>query len=122
MSTSSFDPSRVIGFGSAGQETARKMSYAAQSHSLAITYDSESKKFTVLESSNLSKEKVEKIFNESKYEGWYPKVLDSIDALGNRVAVLQPSPGGVFVEMAIPPSRERAKRSAFTMMWWVSDA
>ncbi len=89
MSTSSFDPSKVVGYGTTGQDTARKMSEAAESHSLAITYDSDSKKFTVLNSANLGKEAVAAIFNEKKYEGWEPKVLNTTDSLGNRVVQLK---------------------------------
>ncbi|NGX27704.1 MAG: hypothetical protein K940chlam6_01642, partial [Chlamydiae bacterium] len=37
----------------------------------------------------LTSEYVEKIFNEKKYSGWRPQVLDNTDILGNRLVKLE---------------------------------
>jgi len=88
MSTPAFDPTHVTGYGTTGQVTAMKMNEAATSHSLGLTYNTDSKRFTVLGSSYLSKEALEKIFAKKNYDGWQPQVLDETDSFGNRVVRL----------------------------------
>lgn len=89
MSVPSFDPSRVSGYGTSGQETARKMASTLKAHSLSVTYNADNKKFTIHNSSEIDKETIAKIFSEAVYEGWQPQVLDETDDLGNRLVQLR---------------------------------
>jgi SAM-dependent methyltransferase len=85
MSKTVFDPSRVTGYGTTGQNTARKMNDVATSHSLELNYNTGSKQFTLLGSSDISKEALEKIFAEKVYDRWKPQILYETDSLGNRL-------------------------------------
>lgn len=83
-----FHPSVVLDFGLLGQETIKKMVDALKRHSLQIRYNNKTKKFTVLESSSITKEVIEKIFSAKNYLGWKPIVLDEVDQFGNRLVQL----------------------------------
>lgn len=84
----SFDPTIVSGYGILGQATAREMASTLKAHSLSLTYNPENKRFTILNTSDLDKDSIEKIFSKAVYEGWYPQVLDETDEAGNRLAQL----------------------------------
>ncbi len=90
MSIQIFDPKAVSGFGIFGQETAKKMYTSLSSHSLGVSYESSLKTFTVLGSSSLLSEELEKIFSENKYQGWKPSVLKEVDTDGNHLVRLVP--------------------------------
>jgi len=89
QSISPFHSSQVLSFGLFGQETAQKMADALESHSLQLIYNNKTTKFTVLESSSLTKETIEKIFSEKSYHGWKPQALDEVDQFGNRLVQLR---------------------------------
>ena len=82
-SFSSFDPLHVGSFGDNGRETARTMNKAVQEHNLGLGFNSESKQFTVLNSSSMSKESVQDIFDKHNYNRWKPMVTDETDKEGN---------------------------------------
>ncbi|MGD2168841.1 MAG: hypothetical protein PVI40_01200 [Chlamydiota bacterium] len=102
MTSINFNPSNFESFGATGLNTARKMLEAVTSHGLEATYDAENKKFTILDSSKLSNEFLEKIFSEKAYESWKPKALDEVDALGNRLVKI----------VCISPAEEEALERA----------
>lgn len=89
MSVLSFDPSRVLGYGNSGQETARKMASTLEAHSLSLTYNDSTRKFTIHNSSEIDKEAIAKILSKAVFEAWGPQVLDETDDLGNRLVQLQ---------------------------------
>lgn len=91
-SSLSFHPSVVPQYGKSGEESIRKMSTALGHHSLSITYNENSKQFTVIGSSNLDKNAIIKIFATFGYEVWEPQVLDETDPSGNRLVVLKQKP------------------------------
>ena len=55
---------------------------------MGLSYDPSSKTFTVLGSSSLESEEIEKIFSENKYHGWRPTVLEEVDSDGNHLVRL----------------------------------
>jgi hypothetical protein len=85
MNVTTFDPSSVTGFGICGQQNSRKMYETLSAHSLGLTFNGSTKKFTVLGSSSLSSQAIEQIFAEKRYGGWAPQVLEETDTLGNRL-------------------------------------
>lgn len=89
MNVPPFDPTQVVGYGTSGQESAKKMADSLISRSLLIKYDSNTKKFTILGSSEINKEVMEKIFAENTYHNWQPEVLDETDEFGNRLVQLR---------------------------------
>lgn len=105
MSIPSFNPSVVTGYGTCGEDTARKMSEALQSNSLALTYDTSTKKFTILGSAHLDSESIGEIFTQKKFEGWEPQVLNDVDDLGNRMVKL--------AEISSPSVRRISARALF---------
>lgn len=116
MSVLSFDPSRVLGYGPCGQESARKMADTLGAHSLSVIYNPDNKKFTVLNSSNMAKEAIEKIFSRAIYEYWQPQVLDETDENGNRLARLIPLLKERSVQFQAIDSRDDvAKEVVFNM-------
>ena len=76
-------------YGTAGAETFQKMDVLLKKHGLLCTYNTQTKIFTVLESSKILKEKLKKIFEENSYTGWAPEVLDEVDPLGNHLVKLR---------------------------------
>lgn len=56
---------------------------------LHIQYDSSQKKFTILESSSLTKRSLEEILLRGSYLGFRPLAVDQTDTLGNRIVILQ---------------------------------
>lgn len=87
-----FDPNLVTSFGSFGKETAEKMSKALENNNLNLSYDPKTKMFTVLGSSNLSKDKVSEIFKQQNYDHWEPQVTDETDTEGNLLVQLTSKP------------------------------
>jgi hypothetical protein len=79
-----FNPSLLSVYGTSGRITARKMTSALEDNSLSLSFDEKNKKFTVLSSSKMDKDTIEKIFAKQTYEGWKPEVLDEVDGMGNR--------------------------------------
>lgn len=85
----SFNPSSLSGYGRTGQETAKKMVDNLKASSLTITYNEKIKKFTIHGSAGIDKATIQKIFSQTRYEGWRPEVLDETDNLGNRLVELR---------------------------------
>lgn len=72
-----FDPSQVIGFGIAGQQTASYMAEAIESSfkgKSSLIYNQQTKTFTVLNSKEIDVESIQQVFSKYKYDGWEPKV------------------------------------------------
>lgn len=77
-------------YGACGIETVGKMEKLLGEHSLRLTYDSSTQKFTVVGSARLNKEQIEEIFAASGYKGWCPTTVDETDASGNFKVRLSP--------------------------------
>ena len=111
MSSLSFDPSQITCFGTAGQETARRMAKSAQSHGLSVAYDSNAKKFTIPGSSGLNQETVQAIFDKNTYQGWRPQVSGDTDEVGNKIVTLIPalidSTNGILIFERSVPEKKR---------------
>ena len=83
-----FNITQVTGYGTSGQDIAWDMHLIALRHSFSLTYDSSSRKFTILGTSGRSKEELEHTFEGISCRVWRPQFLDETDALGNRLVVL----------------------------------
>jgi SAM-dependent methyltransferase len=83
-----FDPQIVSQYGSYGQETAQKMYMSLSKHSLGLSYELSSRRFTVLGSDCLKIEQIVEIFSENTYRGWKPSVLKEVDSDGNHLVKL----------------------------------
>lgn len=81
--------SSKISYGTLGEQTIDNMTAALKIHSMALTYNEETKKFTVDGSSGLGKEAIEKIFAKNIYRAWVPIVLDETDPFGNQLVKLE---------------------------------
>lgn len=76
-----------------GQETIDKMIAVLKTRSLSLSIRMRDhvRTITIHDSSELSKEAVEKILAEEEcYTAWRPKVLDEVDESGNRLVILIP--------------------------------
>lgn len=91
MNLPSFDPLQITGYGTCGQETAQKMSEVLKEHSLSISYNSATQKFTISGNSEIDEESLERIFAQKAYQVWQPLVLEEKDKLGNRLVQLIPT-------------------------------
>jgi hypothetical protein len=83
MIPSSFRPNEFSAFGPFGRETIAKMERSLSNRSLSLSYDQQSKIFTILNSAVLGKEAVQGILSEHTYEVWDPELLDRRDRFGN---------------------------------------
>lgn len=83
-------------FGKTGRETAELMVKALNDHSLSMTFDANKKKFTVIGSSQIDKNDLQKIFQTNSYGIWRPQVLDDVDHIGNRLVNLVQTPDDVL--------------------------
>ena len=106
---SSFDPSQVKGFGTVGVNTAETMQKAAENHNLNLSYDSVNKQFTILNSSHMSKESVQDIFNKYSYNGWEPEVKNETDDRGNFLVGLKSVPYKEYQSFLKPSEGEQKK-------------
>ena len=68
--------SLVNRFGRSGQESETTMSKTLQNYDLRIQYNSTSNQFTVLNSADLSKQKIQEIFDTCSYSMWKPIATD----------------------------------------------
>lgn len=85
MNEITLNPQFATWFGTFGQESLRKMNKTLTAHSLGLTFNYNTKKFTVLRSASLSRQDIEQIFAKKSYRGWAPKVLEETDTTGNRL-------------------------------------
>lgn len=92
-----FDTTTETGYGRFWQNSLQAMNSDLTEHSMSISYDRSSKKITILNSSALSKAELNKIFADKVYDRWKPEVLDSTDALGNRIARLVPDIKNIII-------------------------
>jgi 2-polyprenyl-3-methyl-5-hydroxy-6-metoxy-1,4-benzoquinol methylase len=110
-----FDASRVVGFGVSGQQTVRQMAEAIEKPfkgKCELIYNEVTKKFTILNSSEVSIETIQDIFSKHKYDGWQPEVESLADSEGNKIAkLIMVSPQAR--DSLIPASKLGAKQSEF---------
>lgn len=98
---SSFNP-LPNNYGNSGKNTILEMAKALESRSLSLTYNLETRKFTVLGSSKFDMQSIKEIFRDIRGGDWQPQVLDETDMHGNRLVRLR----GSFSE-AVRDYRER---------------
>jgi hypothetical protein len=79
----------IAAHGTFGYGNFKKMDESLSKYSLEIRYSSITRKFTILDSSNIDKSKIQSIFAENIYELWLPEVLDMVDRSGNRLVCLK---------------------------------
>jgi hypothetical protein len=97
MSLSPLDSSHITGYGKLWESNARTL---LKDHSMKVSFSSDSKKFTILGSSHLSKQDLQKIFDENIYICWKPHILDKTDSLGNYEVELKPDINPTILEQA----------------------
>lgn len=88
----------MTGYGVNGPEDAKRMAEALKAHSLTVSYNGKTKKFTIHDSAGLNKEEIEKIFKEKVYSKWRPCLLDETDEWGNRLVELRSARSSVFFQ------------------------
>jgi len=90
MSIPPFNPQIVSGYGKYGIETAKNMYETLSEGGLGLSYNSSSRKFTVIGSSNKTVEDIQKLIAKKNYLAWVPEILNEIDSEGNRLIHLVP--------------------------------
>lgn len=86
----SFDATAVKArFGLYGQETALHMAEDVKTYlNCELIYDAVTKKFTILNSREISLENIQKVFQRSSKGYWKPEIEGFVDSEGNKIVNL----------------------------------
>ncbi len=76
-------------YGTNGLETVKIMDDLAKKNNFNLIFSDQSKQWTVLGSSNLSREEIRVIFHNCAYQGWKPSITGEVDSNGNYLLQLK---------------------------------
>ena len=87
--TSSTQLPKITTFGTCGKAIIEQMERDLKDIPLYLSYDSDTQRFTILNSQDVSVNAIEKIFAKRNYTGYFPKIESSTDEMGNKMIKLE---------------------------------
>ena len=85
----------------------KSLEFASSDKNLKLSYNANSRDFTILNSSNVSIETIEEIFANQNFQAWQSQVQNKIDQYGNRLVTFIPITDRVLPEEAKRLGRDR---------------